>query len=185
MKEIQIKAYQCEKCGKIYTDKYLAEICCKQYHCEDCGKETEKYRILCHECAEKRRYEKAEKMTYEEYIKKYPDNPLFLDDEYYWELEDLIDNFKEGEEPKYCYGTTKERVEVNIDCAIQDAEEELPEDSYFYNTQGLYDFVEKWNKVNGQDVFYENDKLIVLIDENDWKPLFSNSEIVKGDDNIE
>lgn len=165
MREIKIKAYQCEKCGKVYTDKYLAEICCKQYHCEDCGKETEKYRMLCQECAEKRRYEKAEKMTYKEYCEKYPDYPLFLDDEYYWELEDLIDRFEEGEEPKYCYGTTKERVELDIDNAIDNAEEELPEDDFFDNKKELYEFVDKWNKLNGRDVFYENTKLIILIND--------------------
>lgn len=168
MKEIQIKAYQCEKCGKIYTDKYLTEICCKQYHCEECGKETEKYRMLCEYCSEKRRYEKAEKITYTEYCEKYPDYPLFLGDECYWELEDLIESFDEGDEPQYCYGATKERIELDIDYAIENAEEELPEDDYFDNKQELYNFVSEWNKNNGKDVFYENYKLIILIEKEDW-----------------
>lgn len=91
-----------------------------------------------------------------------------IDEEnYYWELEDLIDRFEEGEEPQYCYGTLKERVEVNIDCAIDDAQEELPEDCYFDNTKELIDFVEKWNQKNGQDVYYCNNKIVILISEED------------------
>ena len=43
MKVINLKGYMCDKCGKIYTDKYMAEICCKQYYCEECGKPTPKY----------------------------------------------------------------------------------------------------------------------------------------------
>ena len=37
MKVVDLKGYMCDKCGKIYTDKYMAEICCKQYYCEECG----------------------------------------------------------------------------------------------------------------------------------------------------
>lgn len=31
MKKVNIQCYICDKCGKIYNDEYLAEICCKQY----------------------------------------------------------------------------------------------------------------------------------------------------------
>ena len=34
MRKVNIQGYMCDKCGKIYNDKYLAEICCKQYYCE-------------------------------------------------------------------------------------------------------------------------------------------------------
>ena len=59
MKIIDLKGYMCDECGKIYTDKYMAEICCKQYYCEECGKPTPKYIIRCDECQKKYIYNKV------------------------------------------------------------------------------------------------------------------------------
>lgn len=38
--------YRCEKCKKLYTSEYAANICCKQYHCRVCGKETPQYMLI-------------------------------------------------------------------------------------------------------------------------------------------
>ena len=99
MSEIQIKAYKCDKCGKIYVDKSVAEICCKQYFCEYCGKETPKYFLACSECSDKRNFEKATKMTYEEYIEKYPNYPIFdrNEEDCEWDMETLIEKYEEGD----------------------------------------------------------------------------------------
>ena len=51
--------YRCEKCKKLYTSEYAANICCKQYHCRVCGKETPQYMLICDSCAEHERFEKA------------------------------------------------------------------------------------------------------------------------------
>ena len=87
-KKIQVNGYMCEKCGKIYagggigTDEYLANMCCKQYYCEDCGKPTEKYNYVCPQCLEKRKFNKATKMSYSEYIKRFPDYPIYFNENF-------------------------------------------------------------------------------------------------------
>lgn len=60
----------CDKCGKGYTSEYAANICCKQYHCSVCGVETPRYITKCDSCRDKELFEKAQKMTWEEYLEK-------------------------------------------------------------------------------------------------------------------
>lgn len=178
MKEVQLKGYMCEKCGKIHLNKDAAELCCKQYYCEECGVETERYYLLCPTCAEKRNYEKATKMTYKEYIEKYPDYPIFdrNEEDCEWDIEYLIEKYDKEDTPKYFYGATKERVEVDIEYAIQCAEEELPEDGYLYGTQELYDFVKKWNEKYGENVYYCDKKTLILVDDELINSLFAKED---------
>lgn len=68
--------YRCEKCKKLYTSEYAANICCKQYHCRVCGKEIPQYMLICDSCAERERFEKARKMTLAEYYEEFPGNML-------------------------------------------------------------------------------------------------------------
>lgn len=172
-KKVTLEGYICEKCGKVYagngngTDKYLADTCCKQYYCEDCGKPTEKYWLVCEKCAEKRKFKKAKKMSYSEYEEQFPDYPIYYNEDFFWEIEDLEEKQQSLglEMPKYVWGTIKERVEVNIQQALEDAEENSNlEDFYFENKQELIDFVEKWNKDNGTDAFYQSYNIAVLLD---------------------
>ena len=66
-KEIQIKGFICEKCGKVYsyldsaTNERMANNCCMQYHCQDCGVETPKYQTLRDNCDEIRKFNNAKK----------------------------------------------------------------------------------------------------------------------------
>lgn len=171
-KKVQVDGYMCEKCGKVYagggigTDEYLANMCCKQYYCEDCGKPTEKYNLVCPECSEKRKFDKAKKMSYDEYIKQFPGYPIWHNDEYYWELEELKEYQYDSdlEMPEYVWGTKKERVEVNIESAIDDAEcNSNLEDFYFDDTKELIDFVKKWNEENGTDAFYQSYEIAIVL----------------------
>ena len=164
-----ISIYQCDKCGKIYTDKYMAEICCKEYFCEKCGKLAPKYHLLCDECSAKKDYEEAEKLTYDEYIKKYPNHMICYNGECYYEMEDLIDKLQQDEValedfPEYCYGTEEEIIEIDIDSAIEDAEYAM-DDSYF-DWEGiakLREFINQWNKDYGYKSYFETKKIIVFI----------------------
>lgn len=164
----EIVVYECEKCGKQYSNEYVADICCKQYYCEDCGKPTEKYCLVCPECHEKRVYNKAKKMSYIDYIKKYPKNMIWYNDEYYSELEDLID-YLESQGlpiPDYVFGTSEYRVEVDIVNAIDQAEQDCGlEDFYFDNTEELIDFTDKWNKENGTNAFMVTEDIIIVLTE--------------------
>lgn len=81
----------CDKCGKGYASEYAASICCKQYHCSVCGIETPRYITKCDSCRNKELFEKAQKMTWEEYEEKFPGNMLYWNDEFYSDLGDLLD----------------------------------------------------------------------------------------------
>lgn len=166
MEEIKVKAYKCDKCGKIYTDKYLAEICCKQYYCEKCGKPVSRYKTRCNSCQAKYIYDKATKMTYEEYIKKYPNYPIVdtVNGEFYWELEDYIDfinNETEPPYPTYCFGATKKRLEIDLDQVFENINYDIEDGYELTITKDLEDFIDKWNKGNGQDIFYINENIVV------------------------
>lgn len=65
--ETTIRAYKCETCGKVYTDEYVANICCKQYHCEVCGCETPKYWLMCNACRDKRDFDKYFKDVFDKF----------------------------------------------------------------------------------------------------------------------
>lgn len=171
-KKVQVTGYMCEKCGKIYagggigTDEYLANMCCKQYYCEDCGKPTEKYNYVCPECSEKRKFIKAKKMSYAKYIKEFPDYPIYFNEQFFWELDELKDQIEcnDQEMPEYVWGTIKERVEVDIVTAIEDAEDNSNlEEFYFENTKELIDFVKEWNKENGTDAYYQTYNIAIVL----------------------
>lgn len=169
---VQIYGYKCEKCGKIFagggigTDEYLANICCKQYYCEDCGKPTEKYNMVCGECMEKRKFDKAKKMSYSQYVQEFPNYMIWFNDKYYMELEELIEDLECDDLPipEYVWGTEKERIEINIENEIENTEQNSDlEDFYFDNTKELIDFVEKWNKENGTDAYYMSYNIAIVL----------------------
>ena len=180
MKVVNLKGYMCDKCGKIYMDKYMAEICCKQYYCEECGKPTPKYIMRCEECQKKSIYNKAKKMTYEEYIKQYPDYPIWdMTDqgECYWELEDYIEhivNETEPPYPTYCFGSTKERLEIDIENVIEDINIDMEDGCGVEPDKELRDFINKWNEKNGRDIYYCDTNTIILIDWEDFKNVEKN-----------
>lgn len=176
MKVVDLRGYMCDKCGKIYTNRDMAEICCKQYYCEECGKPTPKYIMRCDECQEKYIYNRAKKMTYEEYIKEYPGYPIWdiEEDNCYWELEDYIDtiyNEKEPPYPTYCFGAMKERLEIDLESVIYDINEGLDCDccNGLEADKKLVEFIDKWNKENGRDTYYCNNKIVILFNMEDFK----------------
>lgn len=172
VKTIQREAYQCTKCGKVYLDKQLAELCCKEYFCEKCGKKTYRYWLLCDECSEQKRFEKAEKISYKEYLSKYSWSWIYDGSDYYSDLEELQEMYEYDDKklPEYVYACDQERVELNIESDIEMTECDCGlEDFTFDNTEKLIKFVNEWNKENGQDYYCYNDKLIILLTEEDFK----------------
>jgi hypothetical protein len=167
MKRVKIEAFQCENCGKIHNLEYSAIICCKQYHCEKCGVETESYRILCDNCSEKQKYEEAIKFTYEEYIKNYPEHMLFHGDNYYLDMESIIDDLDISESiPDYVWGTRREEITVDIESALSDAEENSGlEEFEFNNKNELIEYVEKWNEKNKDNAYFRDYKVAVIVPE--------------------
>ena len=175
-KKVQVTAYLCEKCGKQYPTEYLADICCKQYYCENCGQPTEQYHLLCKECSEKRKFDRAKKMSYSDYIKQFPDNMIWDGEDYYSELEEMADLYVCGNlsAPDYVWGTEQYRVEIDIDSAIECAEVDANLEDFSFDTYGETDslrkFVKQWNEKNGVNAYYGDYSIaIVLTDkEKEW-----------------
>lgn len=165
-----IPLWQCIECGKIYSNKEQAELCHKKYFCEVCGAEAPQYHLLCEKCDEERSYNRATKMTYDDYIKKYPGNMIFYNNEYYAELEELLDDLEAYEEdkPKYVYGTSKYRIEIDAQQVLDDEEENSNLEDFYFDDEGRLEFihfVEDWNKKYGTDAFYVDYDIIILLDD--------------------
>ena len=114
-------------------------------------------------------------MTYEEYIKQYPDYPIWdITDqgEYYWELEDYIEHIIDETEPPYptcCFGATKERLEIDIENVIDDINIDIEDGCGIEPDKELINFIDKWNKKNGRDVYYCNTNIIIEFNMEDFK----------------
>jgi len=167
--ETQIKAWKCDTCGKIYTDERVAGGCCKQYHCETCGCETPKYRLMCDSCRDKRDYDKATKMSYAEYCEKFPNNMICIGDDFYSELEEIVDEFYDkGDAPEYCWGTEKIDVEIDPDSVLQDLlENSNCEDLEFDNEayKEFKEFAKNWNEKYGVSYFVQTNIVIPITEE--------------------
>jgi len=165
-----IRVFACEKCGQNYTSEHTANICCKQYYCEVCGSETEKYHLKCPSCHEKDVYEKAKKMTIEEYEKLYPDNMIFHNDKYFSDVEELLESYSgnDSELPEYCYGTTLLTMKFDPDNSLIQAEEDADCEDFVFPKEAykeLREFAEEWNKKYERDYFFYDSEIIILIPE--------------------
>ena len=163
-----IPLWQCTECGKLYGSKEQAELCHKEYICENCGAKAPRYRLLCEKCDEQKTFDRANKMTYDEYIEKNPGNMIFYNGEYYSELEDLLDDLAYYEEdvPKYVYGTTKYRVEIDAQDVLDTEEENSNLEDFYFDDYGRLEFihfVEEWNKKYGTDAYTVDYDTIILL----------------------
>jgi len=171
----EIKAWKCEKCGKSYLSQEVADNCCKDkkgYTCRVCGCDTKLYFLICDTCYNKERFEKAKKVKYSEYVVEClwdeTKNEYFRDEEALEERyeEDAYDEkgeYTEPQIPTWCYGCTEKPFEIDIESAIESAEEEMYDDfDDITDKQELRDFVKAWNaKQSGES--YESDYGIVVL----------------------
>lgn len=163
--------YICEKCGKMYSDEYVANICCKQYHCEVCGKETQRYYLKCPECQENARFEKARKMTIAEYEAEFSDCMVYDGSDYYCSVEDLLEAYiwgsrEECDMPNYCYGTTRVYMKLEPDEILNHLEEELGCEGIEISEAGYKEFREfanAWNEKYQEFCYFMNDDIVILI----------------------
>lgn len=145
--------YRCEKCKKLYTSEYAANICCKQYHCRVCENE---------------RFEKARKMTLAEYYEEFPGNMLYYGEEFYDDIESLLDSIDCDYEdiPKYVYGTTMESMEIDANQMLQQAEEDSDVEDFYFDdvaAKELREFVKQWNAKYAKSYYSWNDKVVVML----------------------
>jgi hypothetical protein len=170
----EVTVYKCSDCKKVYVKKEFADDCCKPYRCEVCGVETPRYRTKCALCAEKIRFGKANKIKYSEYKAQY------LWDErtkkYYSDIEEMAEAYAEydNEEgnsgmPDWCYACTEIPFQVDIEHAIEQAEEDMYEDFEAVHSavdlKELLDFVEAWNKKQYAKAYVTDYSTVVLLNE--------------------
>ena len=157
--------YRCSRCHKVSTDKNIAERCCKPGKCRVCGKELEPYYLLCESCRNKENYEKAEKIKISDYKIECIFDPNY--DKYFRDKEELED-FYECEEnyelPEWVWGCEETPFEIDIDSAIENAEESMYEDfDDIVDEKELRDFIKVWNNKQTAKAYYPDRKTIVLL----------------------
>lgn len=164
---LKVELFKCPKCNNHFYEEEKADKCCAPKHCEDCGKELpyKWYRTVCEPCTERRKFEKARKMTYDEYLTEFGNNMLVVGgDNYFSDMDSIIDHYYGEEEiPQYAYGTEKIDIKINIDSAIENALENAYEDAEFSNLNKLQSFIDEWNAENGLTAYAENSKIIIWI----------------------
>ena len=167
-KKVSVVGYACEKCGKAYNSEISADICCKEYSCRVCGIKTDKYRLICNSCQEKERYNKSKKMTYDEYIEKFKDNMVVFEDNFYSDIEEVLDCCDRCDKPypRYVWGTEKCRAEIDMNNIEEWTLSDTFEDAEFDENgmDELQEFLCEWNKKYGLDYFCENN-IAVLVPE--------------------
>lgn len=173
MELVEVKAYKCSKCGGAYLSKDVADKCCEAKYCEDCGKELpyKWYRTICSSCSDKREYDRATKISYNDYIVHHKDDyyTLCIGDKFYTDIDDLFDSLDEDEfeEIEHCNGVCKERMELNYDDILTNFEENVDIEDWQVDKEGYNElkvFLEQWNKKYGTDRYSCDNKVIVLID---------------------
>jgi hypothetical protein len=161
--------YQCPICGKVYLNEESADRCCEPKKCA-CGEIVSIYRTQCDSCNKlelkrwaNEKYEKAPKMTVAEYIEKFPNNGVFVGENYYDDIDYAIES-NEGEdfvmygsEETYCILDTENMIESALEDAHEDAEfdaDALAE---------LEEFITQWNEKH-RLLCYSETNLVILPD---------------------
>ena len=167
--KVNMDLFRCDKCGKLYTQALAADMCCKQYCCEKCGAETPKYIVKCDACHEKDMFEKAVKLTAEEYEKQCPGYPLARGDENYFDdWDELIEecNVNGCPIPEYVNGTFRVYGCIDPDQVLQHIEEELNCEDLAFSQEAYNEFREfarKWNEEHKIYCYYPDSKTIVFV----------------------
>lgn len=146
----------------------------KLYICEHC-KETNKTNCCnCNAVREIRtkkamdaHYEKAEKLTSEQYDGWVYAEGYGYQEGYFESVDDLIDHC-EGEEipvPDWVYCCKDVRHKIDVDSAIEYMLDDAFEDArdYLVDEEELYDFVDKWNAKQKVKSYYPDCKRVVIL----------------------
>lgn len=169
----EILVYSCGYCAKMYRNKEDADLCHMDRTCKTCGKVIEKksYHLNCDECRiklekeeELRLYEKATKMTYEEYETKYPGHMVVVDDEYYLDVDYALDGYKTGDNP-IVWGTSKHFTTIDADSLVETFEEETGLEDFYLDSEAVKKLVEilkLWNDKYSQVTYYKDTDIVIV-----------------------
>ena len=177
---VRVDAWKCEKCGKAYLNKAATDDCCKKkpetkHNCRVCGCEVKYPLLICGPCRDKERFAKAKKVKYSEYEigclwdeskDEYFDSKESLEEKY---IDDAVEGSVAPEFPTWCFGCQEILFVIDIDCAIERAEEEMYEDfeakREAVGYEELFDFVKEWNQKQTAKSYQVDYKTVVLLNE--------------------
>lgn len=162
------QAYECTECKQIYLTQESAKNCCKPYYCDICNAPTRRYVLRCKICQDKIKFDKARKLTPEEYNSEFPGNMIYSEYTYYLSMDDLLECYGCDSKilPSYCYGTNKMKLKLDIEYALKMEEENaeravtFSEDAYKYAKF----FEEIFNKQYVKTYYLVNKNIIILLD---------------------
>jgi len=174
-----VMVYQCEKCHSHWALESKAEECCTEIPeviktCRVCDCKIDGYKTICSVCLNQERFANAKKVKYSDYKAEclwdetqdaYFRDKEELEDKYYEDVDDA-ELHLDPELPTWCFGCTEIPFRVNIESAIESAEEDMYEDfNDIECEQDLINYVEAWNKKQ-TGMTYETDyKTVVLLNE--------------------
>lgn len=178
--EFKLVKYYCGNCGTIHNTAESAAECCESLICSKCGKEIRRnkkthyfdsYRInpvRCLNCYLKEQFDAMEVITED----KYDNTPLFVDNEFYQDLEEFIECYQiesADDIPEFVQLSEKIEVEkINMYNILQDLEENtgLEDTEYLYkDKEELCEFVKKWNEKQTNYYWRATDKKLKLSEE--------------------
>lgn len=169
VKNVQVQAYQCGKCNKIYNNQYSAEYCCFIYHCDICNKELDNYHTRCKECREKVNFEKAEKIPLYNYSGHYYSDYYGYNKGFFKNINDLIE-YCEDENiviPKYVWACDELPVTINADDILYHACQEAYEGAIdnLKMVDELNQFCNEFNEANNHIItYYANYEIAILLE---------------------
>lgn len=164
--------FACGKCGNIFTSKgyvhseqkdhrAMAEACCHPGKCEDGGDGgLPTYWLRCGSCAERRRFEKADKVLAKDYSGPVEHNGYF-----FGKLEEFLESCEDNDEqPEYAYACdVRIGASFDPDRVAEDLIENTHEDFEPEHVDELVAFFEQWNAKQEQ-VWWESTATVVVLD---------------------
>lgn len=139
----------------------------KVYYCEECEAETRKYVLLCDGCNDRRLYNKAEKLTPDQYDGWIQRDGYGYNEGYFKSVDALVE-WCEDEDidlPDWVFCCEGTKHELDIDNAIENMLEDAFEDArdHLVDEKELFDFVKRWNAKQNIISYYPDYKRVVVL----------------------
>ena len=174
----EVICYTCGYCGKIYQNKINADCCHRDRVCSECGIVIGKkdYYMNCSGCRSKKAQlklqeliNKAKKISYDDYIKEYPNYPVVYNDEFFFDDYDyLLDKINDNKDDNpIIWGTKQIAVKLDSQSVIERFEEETELEEYKMDKKAREEieiFCNEWDKKYGKEVYFENTNIIIRIE---------------------
>lgn len=171
--------FACGKCGVLQSklkfcgadDAYaasIAEECCSPRECSVCGLNIERFRTMCSACAETAKFNKAEKITENNW-----DGPVEYNEQFFGDVHEAmesIDDLCENPEDRPHYVNACDKIKgFSFDPGhIEEGLLEEMEDGFeIEGIEEIYKFAEKWNSEQTQE-YWMTTSTIVLLDWAQW-----------------